>query len=120
MKLFAGHAAFREDGQELTRRTLAVQHDDVLLARDADDGTRHPRRTASHDRAVARWIGSGQWTFRSPRVNRDAFLFGELDGLGVQHFRARLGHFLRLFVGQRTDTLRAGYHAWIGRIHAID
>jgi hypothetical protein len=57
---------------------------------------------------------SGQRAFRRARVNRDALLLGELDRLRVQHLRARLGHFLRLFVGQRADARGGGHHARIG------
>jgi hypothetical protein len=48
------------------------------------------------------------------------FLLGELDGLGVQHLGTCLGHFLRLFIGQRADALRPWDDTRIGGIHAID
>ena len=101
-----GTRAFVEQRQQVRRRRVAVEHDDVPFAGDADDRARHPRRVAPDDRAVARRIRAGQRALRRARVNGDALLLRELDGLRVQHLRARLGHLLRLFVGQRADAAR--------------
>ena len=65
-------------------------------------------------------IGTREGRGGRARVDRDAFVFRELDGLGVQHLRARFRELLRLLVGERVDAPRLRHHARVRRVHAVD
>ena len=127
MKLFARGVVLVEQREDVLEREGSsrafrhrVQHEHVALAGDADHGARHARRMAADHGAVSGRIRPGQRRAGGPRVNRDALLLREFDGLGVEDSGARLGELLRLFVGERADTARRRYDAWIRGVHPVD
>ena len=87
------------------------QERELLLRRDPGDPLRV--RPAAHDRLL-------RAAERRARVDRDALLLRELDGLGVQHLRARLRELLHLLVGERVEPPRRGDDARIGGEDAVD
>ena len=106
--------------QHLVGRSRRLDHDDLVLARDADHRAWHLWGVASHDGAVRRRIVAGQRRCRRPRIDRDASLLGELHRLRVQHPGPRFGQLLRLLVRQRRDPARARHDARIGGVDAVD
>src|SRR5262245_48119967 len=95
-----------EQRENVERVGIGMEDEYVPFAGNTDDSSGNARGVLPDDGAVNRRIVAWQRCGRRPRVDRDARLLGEFDGLRVQDFRARLGELLRLLVGERRDALR--------------